>query len=91
MIPMPSGPEWDAIIKSHIDKEKSLRTEHLSNQAAAAAAYYYAKVANTSTGKPYYTPEMFEFQLVPNDQQTVDWLYYVDNKEKTWRVTAPAV
>ena len=81
IIPIPSGPEWDTIIQSHIDKEKSLRTEHLSNQAAAAAAY--AEVAHASTGKRYYTPEKFEFQLVPNDQQTTDWLYYVDKVEES--------
>ena len=52
-----------------------------ARQAAAAAAY--AKEAYSSTGKLYYTPEKFEFQLVPNDQQTTDWLYYVDKVEES--------
>jgi hypothetical protein len=61
--PIPSGAEWDEITKKRALKERDLRTEHLGNQAAAAAAF--AEEAKISTGKLFYMEEMYdEFTLV---------------------------
>ena len=76
-IPIPSGAEWDEITRKRDIREKELRLDHLSNQAAAAAAF--AEECMVNTGKLYFIEEMYDISHSdPHGLDQLDHAYYVD-------------